>query len=129
VEYQDDEFSNVQMKLMLRTLLDRLEDLSIDYPEIFAESVCDCMTEAVTHAFLIPKPDYELPTQYDSGNSVLDAEIKLALSNYVEAVKPAAEAFGAETAQDRLIIFQDLDVESKSGYVQDEFFEWADFIG
>lgn len=128
MQYQDDEFSTVQMKQMLRTLLDHLEDLSTDHPEILSESVCDSMTMALTHAFLIPKPDYALPDHYDSGNAVLDLKIKQILSDYIQVIKPAAQAFGADTPHDRLIIFQDLDVESKGGYVQDDFFEWADFI-
>lgn len=129
MEYQDDEFSNVAMKRRLEILLNRLENLAIDQPVIFSEPVSECMTDAITNAFLLPKQNYELPDDYNTGSLGLDAQLKHALADYIEATKPAAAAFGANTPHDRLIIFQDLDVESQGGYVQDDFFEWSDFIG
>jgi hypothetical protein len=127
--YHDDEFSTREMRLLLEQLLNSLENISKKSPDIFSESVRENMMEAVINGFLMPREGYQWPDDYGLASNEANEQVKGALSQYVKKVQPLADAFGADTPHARLIIFQDLDVESKEGYFQDEFFVWEDFIG
>lgn len=129
MSYCDDEFSTQAMRLLLEQLLNDLEVISKENSDIFNESVREKMMDVVINRFLIPRDSYALPDDYGLESNETNQQVKQALDTYIKNIQPLAEAFGANTPHARLIIFQDLDVESNGGYFQDEFFVWEDFIG
>lgn len=113
------------MKNALLALLNNLENVEAEHPEINDTAVREELHAAIFGAFIEPKPGYELPTGYAMFSDEADAQIRTALAAFLTHPEVIAAASQLQTSAERLAAFQNDDLESSNGNYTGDYFGWA----
>jgi hypothetical protein len=123
---KSEEMEYSETEKALHILLNELESVEHDYPEIYSEDCAMQMRDAILSGFILQKEGYVLPQRFglhdDDGNQTLH----LALTRYVERVSALAVGLNVTTPQERLEMFQDKNVVSFHQKRVDIFFRWIE---
>jgi hypothetical protein len=109
------------MKNALRQLLDRLDAIRKDHPELADAEVREMLASAIYHGFVLRTPGYSLPESLGLNSPEGNAALRIALADFLDAAVPA----GARTPEQRFAVFQDPTVESQEGHCYDWYFGYA----
>ena len=125
---QTEEVAYSETEKALYILLNELESVEDDYPEIYSEQTSIYIREAILYGLIFQKEEYVLPQRFglldDDGNQTLH----LALNRYIERVSELAIGLNVMTAQERLEMFQDKTVLSHNNKTVDIFFGWIELL-
>ena len=115
------------MKKSLKVLLNALDKIDEDAPEIMDTEVRERIRVAVENALLRPVAGYELPDEFGMFSPEAEKQVRAALVKFIEAAR--VESAGLVTFAERLRAFQDGEVESRNGNDYDEYFGYDDSLG
>jgi hypothetical protein len=115
------------MKKVVKALLDAMDRLSEDYPEVTDTEVRVEMRKAIKDGFIDPKPGFVLPDGFGMADDEGDAKVKAALAKFLARAAAQAEQAGLSTAEARLRSFQ-ADVQSNDGSEYDVYFNHVDHL-
>jgi len=114
------------MEQVLKGLLNKLDLISEDSPEILDSDVRQQLSNALFNCYIDPVADYDLPDDFglftDEGNQ----KVRTALRSFVDEAIPIAIQLKLITPDDKLGEFQNDDVESNIGSVYDEYFGYIE---
>jgi len=107
----------------LRQLLEALESVGEGHEEIFDTDVREQMYDAVISVLIDPKDGYGLPAEFRMFTPEGNAAVHQALAQFLPPLVEAARAAGLTTPRQRLLAFQNDEVEtSGGGNYYDDFF-------
>lgn len=115
-----------EMDKLLRDLLDELDRIIGEFPELEDTDVRERMSKGIFFGFLKPGSGYELPADFGMFSEEGNRQVRQALEKYVGEARQHAVELGLDTFQARLAAFQDNEVESAEGNFFDDYFGWAD---
>jgi hypothetical protein len=115
------------MKKLVKALLNAMDRIYDDYPEVTDTETRVCMRKAITDAFINPKPGFVLPDDFAMADDEGNAKVKAALAKFLAKAPAEAEKAGLSTAEARLRAFQD-DVQSNDGSEYDVYFNHVDHL-
>jgi hypothetical protein len=115
------------MKKLVKALLNAMDRIYEDYPEVTDTETRGYLREAITDGFINPKPDFVLPDDFAMADDEGNAKVKAALAKFLVKARAEAEKAGLSTAEARLRAFQD-DVKSTEGSEYDEYFNHVDHL-
>lgn len=87
-------------------LLECLESISINNPEIFTSVCREKMSDLIWSTFITPNAKYKLPDNFGFSSEIVDREVKQLLQSYVTEVSKIACSLSFSFHQ-RLFVFQD----------------------
>jgi hypothetical protein len=109
------------MKIALKHLLDRLDAIRKEHPEIRDADVRETLAAAIYHSFILQVPGYSLPESLGMHSAAGNAAVRIALAEFLDA----SVASGAWTPPQRFAAFQDATVQSDVGNCYDKYFGYA----
>ena len=115
------------MKKLVKALLDTMDRISEDHPEVTDTEVRVNMRKAITDGFIDPKPSCVLPDEFGMADDEGNAKVKAALAKFLAKARDWAQTARISTAEARLRAFQD-DVQSNDGSEYDLYFNHVDHL-
>jgi hypothetical protein len=115
------------MKKLVKALLNAMDRIYDDYPEVTDTETRVHMRKAITDGFINPKPGFVLPDDFAMADDKGNAKVKAALAKFLGKARAEAEKAGLSTAEARLRAFQD-DVQSDDGSEYDMYFNHVDRV-
>jgi hypothetical protein len=115
------------MKKLVKSLLNAMDKICEDYPEVTDTEVRVNMRKAITDGFIDPQPGFVLPDEFGMADDEGDARVKAALATFLARARAWAEQASLSTAEARLRAFQD-DVQSNDGSEYDVYFNHVDHL-
>lgn len=109
------------MKTALRTLLDRLDAIRKDHPELWDAEVRTALSAVIYHGLIMRSPGYSLPESLGLVAPEGNAAVRIALAEFLDA----ATSSSARTPEQRYAAFQDATVESEAGNCYEKYFGYA----
>lgn len=106
------------MKNALRQLLERLDKLRAEHPELGEPEVGEVLSDALFHSFILRLPGYSLPESLGLVSPAGNAAVRIALADFLDAT---ADCPGRTPVQ-RFAMFQDPTVETKAGRIYGDYF-------
>jgi hypothetical protein len=115
------------VKKLVKALLNAMDRVYEDYPEVTDTEVRVCMRKAITDGFIDPKPGYILPDEFGMAGEEGEAKVKAALARFLAKARAQAAKAGLSTPEARLRAFQG-DVQSNDGSEYDLYFNHVDRV-
>jgi hypothetical protein len=115
------------VKRVVKALLNAMDRISEDYPEVTDTEVRVRMRQAITDGFIDPRPGYVLPDEFGMAGEEGEARVKAALARFLAKARVQAGKAGLSTSEARLRAFQD-DVQSDDGSEYDLYFNHVDSV-
>lgn len=109
------------MKIALRTLLNRLDEIRKEHPELGQRDLRAPLAASIYHGFIIRTPGYSLPESLGLVSPEGNAAVRIAIAEFLDA----AASSGARTPEQRYAAFQDATVESDAGHCYEKYFGYA----
>lgn len=110
------------MQEELRRLLERLERIGEEYPDLFNSEVRQAMSNALVDGFARLVPEFALPSSFRMLSAEGNDEVHAALASFLDAARPLAEQQELRTFHQRLAAIQNSAVRTDEGNDFDEFF-------
>jgi hypothetical protein len=114
------------MKNALRLLLNTLDQIRLEHPEITDTMVREEMGYAVYQGFVIQEQDFQLPREFGIFSAIGNEQVYSALSQFLSHPEVIAVGSQMRTPEERLTAFQDDQVHSVNGRTYEDFFGHAD---
>jgi hypothetical protein len=109
------------VRAAVRALLDDMDAVCKQWPELTDTEVRGAMRDDITDGFIDPKPGFVLPDDYGLSTPEGDAAVRAALARFLADARTAAEQEGLLTPTERLRAFQ-CNVQSAAGSEYDLYF-------
>lgn len=114
------------MKKPLKQLLNALDAVFEIHEEVGDTDVREQMYDAVHKTYIVPQPDYRLPTKFGMFSEDGNKMVHDALEKFFKHPDVIAAGKNFATPEERLAAFQDSEVHSNDGNGHDEYFGFAD---
>jgi len=111
----------MEMKDILKNLLDRLEVIGEDHEELFDSDVRQNMSNAIVEGFVRHRQAYTVPDDFGMFSEEANEDVKSAIAQYITDASERAVEMGLHRFHDRLNGVQDGSVRSFGGNDYDEF--------
>jgi hypothetical protein len=111
---------------ILRELMQKLENIAIDNPEIYTSEFREQISDIIWKGFVLPSDDYKLSDDFALSNDDANREVKQALQSYIQEASTTASSLSLKFYK-RLVVFQDRNISTyprRSHF--DDFFKWRD---
>src|SRR5262245_38094731 len=110
------------MEQLLRSLLEGLEAIEVEHPEVGDTDVRELMRDAIHDGFISPKAEFCLGEAFAMFTPEGNRKVREALRQFLDRVAAIAAQEGLETPEARLEAFQNSDVQSSGGMYYDDYF-------
>lgn len=110
----------------LKHLLDELEEIGLDHPEVEDTDVREQMYAVVYRGFIEQTPGYVPPETFGMFETEGNRRVKAALVRFVSEAVPEAKQQGLATPKQRFHAFENGEVTSEGGKPYDDFFGSAE---
>ena len=114
------------MKKALKQLINALDKIFEVHEEVGDTAVREFMYDAVHKSFIMPKPDYTLPSEFGMFSKDGNKKVRAAIQKFLAHPELIAAVKSLKTPKARLDAFQDTSVESSEGNSYDEYFGYAE---
>ena len=114
------------LKRDLLTLVNDMDAIAKQFPEILDTEVRELMREAVFRGFILGAEKYEVPKNFGLFSKTGNAAVHRAICNFVEAATDLSKEKKLITSEARLAAFQDPNVKARSGAAYDDYFGHED---
>ncbi|MEM7231706.1 MAG: hypothetical protein AAF517_06010 [Planctomycetota bacterium] len=116
--------SDAEMNAVLKSLLERLEEIGEVHEDLYDTHVRDPMGDAVIEGFVVRRPGFVLPSDYETASPEASELIRGALDRYIDTATRRAVELGLN-AEERLAAFQcdEICTDGERQYA-DDFFGW-----
>lgn len=109
------------MQTELKHLLDRLDAIRKEHPDLVSAEVRPALAAAIYHGFIARVPGYALPESLGLTSPAGNAAVRIALAEFLDATVDCA----ARTPEQRYASFQNGTVESDAGHCYAKYFGYA----
>ena len=113
------------IKKALRQLLDAFDKTFEKHEEIGDTDVREKMLEAIHFGFIKPKQSYKLPTKFGMFSEPADKLVHAAIQKFLRHPEVLAARKLLKTPEDRMVAFQDYDVETRESTSVSEYFGYS----
>ncbi len=114
------------MEQLLRSLLDDLEAVEAEYPEVGDTNVRELMRDAIHDGFISPKAGFRLGEAFAMFTPEGNRKVREALRRFLDRVAAIAVQEGLDTPVARLEAFQNSEVQSSGGHYYDDYFGYCE---
>lgn len=114
------------MEQLLRLLLEDLEAVEAEHPEVTDTDVRERMRDAVHDGFISPKTGFSLGQEFAMFTPEGNRTIREALQRFLDLAAPIAVREGLDTPAARLEAFQNDEVHSSGGRYYDDYFGYRE---
>ncbi|MGB8168029.1 MAG: hypothetical protein WCF18_11095 [Chthoniobacteraceae bacterium] len=109
------------MQIDLKQLLDRLDDIRKEHPELASADVRRALVAVIYHGFIMRVPGYSVPESLGMTSPGGNAAVRIALAEFLDATTNSS----ARTPVQRFAAFQNPTVESDAGHCYAEYFGYT----
>jgi hypothetical protein len=113
------------MQSDLKQLLNRLDAIRKEHPELASAEIRRSLVGAIYHGFILRVPGYSLPESLGMISPEGNATVRIALAEFLDATANGS----ARTAEQRFAAFQNPTVESDAGHSYAKYFGYAPSYG
>lgn len=119
--------NNQLIKNALRELLDNLEEVDSRYPQIHDTMVREILSDTILYHFVLDSANDEIPSDnsYEMLSDEADEAVHQALVQFLTHPEVKAARQQLTIPEERLVVFQDSEVESVNGNSYDWYFGWV----
>jgi hypothetical protein len=119
--------NNQLIKNALRELLDNLDDVASRYPQIGDTMVRDILSDTILHHFVLPSSTDDIPSDnyYAMLSDEGDEAVHQTLVKFLTHPEVKAARQQLTIPEERLVVFQDSEVESANGNDYSLYFGWV----
>jgi hypothetical protein len=109
------------MQAELLRLLERLEQIGEEHPDLFNSAVRQAMSNSLVDGFARLLPDFSLPVSFRMLSAEGNEKVRDALASFLKSARTLVVEEGLTTFHERLAAIQNGDVRTGGGNDYDEF--------
>jgi hypothetical protein len=114
------------MEQLLRLLLEDLEVVEAEHPEVGDTDVRELMRDAIHDGFISPKAGFTLGEQFAMFTLEGNKKVRDALQRFLDRAATIAAQEGLDTPTARLEAFQNSELQSSGGNYYDDYFGYCE---